>query len=257
MFIISLKISQRVAATFSHLGSEWGNRDTIPQAVFKTGYNITSRACSGTTMSRREVGTELLPHPYQDLAKPGRVWAKGKQKCHAVSYSFECCVFLSTWLPLTTYYCSVQFSSVTQSCLTLSLTLCDPMYCSTPGFPVHHQLPELAQTHVHRVSDATQSSHPLSIPFSCLQSFPASGSFPMSQLFASGGQSTGVSASTSVLPKNIQDWSPSEWTGWICLQSKGLSRVFSNTIVQKHQLFCTQLSLQSNSHIHTWPLEKP
>ena len=160
MFIISLKISQRVAATFSHLGSEWGNRDTIPQAVFKTGYNITSRACSGTTMSRREVGTELLPHPYQDLAKPGRVWAKGKQKCHAVSYSFECCVFLSTWLPLTTYYCSVQFSSVTQSCL----TLCDPMNRSTPGLPVHHQLPESTQTHVHWVGDAIQPSHPLSSP---------------------------------------------------------------------------------------------
>ena len=96
---------------------------------------------------------------------------------------------------------SVQFSSVAQSCQ----TLCDPMDCSMPGLPVHHQFPEFAQTHVHRVSDATQSSHPLSIPFSCLQSFPASGSFPMSQLFASGGQSTGVSASTSVLPKNIQD----------------------------------------------------
>ena len=81
------------------------------------------------------------------------------------------------------------------------------------------------------------------VPSSCLQSFPASGSFPMSQLFASGGQSTGVSASTSVLPMNTQDWSPLGWTGWISLQSKGLSRVFSNTTVQKHQFFCTQLSL--------------
>ena len=82
------------------------------------------------------------------------------------------------------------------------------------------------------------------IPFSsCLQSFPASGSFQMSQLFASGGQSTAVSASTSVLPMNIQDWSPLGWTGWISLQSKGLSRVFSNTTVQKHQFFGTQLSL--------------
>ena len=93
--------------------------------------------------------------------------------------------------------------------------------------------------------------------FSCPQSFPASGSFQMSQLFASGGQSTGVSASASVLPKNIQDWSPLGWTGWISLQSKGLSKVFSNTTVQKHQFFCAQLSLESNSHIHTWPLEKP
>ena len=95
-------------------------------------------------------------------------------------------------------------------------------------------------------------------PFSsCLQSFPASGSFPMSQLFAWGGQSTGVSASASVLPMNTQDWSPLGWTGRISLQSKGLSTVFSNTTVQKHQFFGTQLSSQSNSHICTWPLEKP
>ena len=86
---------------------------------------------------------------------------------------------------------------------------------------------------------------------------PASESFPMSQLFAWGGQSTGVSASASVLPMNTQDWSPLGWTGWISLQSKGLPRVFSNTTVQKHQFFGTQLSSQSNSHIHTWPLEKP
>ena len=96
------------------------------------------------------------------------------------------------------------------------------------------------------------------VPFSsCLQSLPASGSFPMSQLFAWGGQSTGVSASVPVLPMNTQDWSPLGWTGWISLQSKGLSRVFSNTTVQKHQFFCAQLSSLSNSHIHTWPLEKP
>ena len=96
------------------------------------------------------------------------------------------------------------------------------------------------------------------VPFSsCTQSHPASGSFQMSQLFASGGQSIRVSASASVLPMNTQDWSPLGWTGWISLQSKGLSRVFSNTTVQKHQFFGAQLSSQSNSHIHTWPLEKP
>ena len=96
------------------------------------------------------------------------------------------------------------------------------------------------------------------VPFSSWpQSFPASGSFPVSQLFASGGQSIGVSASTSVLPMNTQDWSPLGWTGWISLQSKGLSRVFSNTTVQKHQFFSAYLSSQSNSHIHTWPLERP
>ena len=95
------------------------------------------------------------------------------------------------------------------------------------------------------------------IPFSsCPQYLPASESIPVSQLFAWGGQSIGVSASTSVLPKNIQDWSPLEWTGWISLQSKGLSRVFYNTTVQKHQFFGAQPSSQSNSHIHTWLLEK-
>ena len=92
---------------------------------------------------------------------------------------------------------------------------------------------------------------------SCLQSFPASMSFPVSLFFISGGQSIGVSASASVLPMNTSDWSPLGWTGWIFLQSKGLTRVFSNTIVQKHQFFGSQLSSQSNSHIHTWPLEKP
>ena len=94
------------------------------------------------------------------------------------------------------------------------------------------------------------------VPFSsCPQSFPASGSFPVSQFFVSGGQSIGVSA--SVLPMSTQDWSPLGWTGWISLQAKGLSRVFSNTTIRKHQFFGTQLSLQSNSLIHTWPLEKP
>ena len=96
------------------------------------------------------------------------------------------------------------------------------------------------------------------IPFSSSpQSLPASESFPMSQLFTWGGQSTGVSALASFLPKKSQDWSPLGWTGWISLQSKGLSRVFSNTTVQKHQFFGAQLPSQSNSHIHTWLLEKP
>ena len=114
-------------------------------------------------------------------------------------------------------------------------------------------------------SDSCPSSqwcHPANsssvVPFSsCLQSLPASESFPMSQLFAWGGQSTGVSASASFLPKNTQGWSPLDWTGWISLQFKGLSRVFSSTTVQKHQFFGAQLSSQSNSHIHTWPQEKP
>ena len=96
------------------------------------------------------------------------------------------------------------------------------------------------------------------VPFSsCLQSFPASGSFPMNKFFTSGGQSIGVSASVSVLPMYIQDLFPLGWTDWTFFQSKGLSRVFSNTTVQKHQFFDAQLSLQSNSHIHTWLREKP
>ena len=96
------------------------------------------------------------------------------------------------------------------------------------------------------------------VPFSsCPQSFQSSGSFQMSQLFTSGGQSIGVSASASVFPMNIQDWFPLGWTDWIFLQSKGLSRIFSNTTVQKHQFFSPQLSLWSKSHIHTWLLEKP
>ena len=146
----------------------------------------------------------------------------------------------------------VQFSSVAQSCP----TLCDPMNCSMPGLPVHHQLPEFTQNSC----PLSQWCHPAIsssvVPFSsCPQSLPESGSFPMSQLFTSGGQSIGVSTSASVLPMNTQDWSPLGWTGWISLQSKGLSRVFSNTTVQKHQFFSAQLSSQSSSHIHTWPLK--
>ena len=147
----------------------------------------------------------------------------------------------------------VQFSSGAHSCPTLH----DTMDCSTSGFPVHHQLLEFTQTcPLSRWCHPTISS---SVgPFSsCLQSFPASWSFQMSQFFTSGGQSIGVPASASVLPMNIQDQFPLGWTNWIFLQSKGLSRVFSNMTVQKHQFFGAQLSLQFNSDIHTWLLEKP
>ena len=146
----------------------------------------------------------------------------------------------------------IQFSSVAQLCLTLY----NPMDYSMPGLPVHHQLLEFTQTHVYWVSDAIQPSHPHPF-FSCPQSLPASESFPMSQLFTWGGRSIGVSAFASILPMNTQDWSPLGWTGWISLQSRGLSRVFSNTTVQKHQFFGAQPSSQSNSHIHTWPQERP
>ena len=137
------------------------------------------------------------------------------------------------------HYTPIQFSSVTQS----YLTLCNPMNPSTPDLPVHHKLLEPTQTHVYWVSDGINISFSV-VPFSSHpQSFPASRSFQMSQLFASGGQRIAVSASTSVLPMNTQDWSPLGWTGWISLQSKGLLRVFSNTTVQKHQSFSTHFSL--------------
>ena len=128
-----------------------------------------------------------------------------------------------------------QFSSVAQSCP----TLCDPMNCSTPGLPVHHQLLEFTQTRVQWVGDAIQASHPLPSPSSPALNPSQHQSFLMSQLFTWGGQSIGVSALASFLPMNTQDWSPLEWTGWTSLQSKGLSRVFSNTTVQKHQFYTT------------------
>ena len=137
-------------------------------------------------------------------------------------------------------YAHICISAVMQLCL----TLCQPMDCSTPALPVHHQTLGLAQTHVHWVSDAIQPSHLLSS-----QSPPAfnlsqhQGLFQMCQFFASGGQSIVVSTSTSVLPVNTQDWSPLGWSGWLSLQSKGLSRVSSNSWIQKHQFFSAQLSL--------------
>ena len=136
--------------------------------------------------------------------------------------------------------------------------LCDPMDWSTPGFPVLHCLPEFAQIHVHWIDDAIQPSHPLLLPSPpCPQSFPASGSFPVSWFFVSESQSIGASASASVLPMNIQGWSPLELTVLLSLQSKGLSRVFSRTTVWKHEFFGVQPSLWPNSHICTWLLGKP
>ena len=144
----------------------------------------------------------------------------------------------------------VQFSSVAQLCL----TLWEPMDARLPH-------PSLTPRAWSNSCTSNQWCHPTIsssvIPFSsCLQSFPASGSFPVSHLFTSSSQSIGASASASVLPMNIQDWFPLGWTGLISLQSKGLSKVLSNTTVQKHQFFSAQLSLQSNSHIDTWLLEK-
>ena len=146
-----------------------------------------------------------------------------------------------------------QFSSVPQSCLTLHNTM---DHSTRPPCP--SSIPRVYSNS----SLWSQWCHPTIsssvVPFSsCPQSFPASMSLQMSQLFASGGQSIRVAASTSVLPMNTQDWSPLGWTGWNSLQSKGLSTVFSNTTLQKHQFFGAQLSSQSNSHIQKWLLEKP
>ena len=151
----------------------------------------------------------------------------------------------------------VQFSSVQFSHSVMSDSLWPhelqharpPCPSPTPG--VHPDSRPLSQWCHPAISSSV-------LPFSsCPQSLPASESFPMSQLFTWGGQSTGVSALVSFLPKKSQGWSPSEWTGWISLQSKGLSRVFSNTTIQKHQFLGAQPSSQSNSYIHTWPQEKP
>ena len=142
---------------------------------------------------------------------------------------------------------SLQFSSVAQSCP----TLCNPVNRSTPGLPVHHQLLEFTQTHVHWVGDAIQPSHPLSSP--SLPAFSVSQHQGLFKWVSSSHQVAKVlefSASTSVFPMNIQDWAPLGWTGLISLQSRGLSRVFSNTTVQKHQFFGGQLSSQSNTYIH-------
>ena len=135
---------------------------------------------------------------------------------------------------------SIQLSSITQLCP----TLCYPIDYNTSGLPVHYQFPEFTQTHAHWICNAIQPSHLLLSPSPpVFNIFSTSRSFQISQLFASGGQSIGVSASTSVLPMNIQDWCPLGWPGWISLQSRRLSRVYFNTTVQKHQLFGAQLSL--------------
>ena len=158
------------------------------------------------------------------------------------------------WVVISFFKWLIQFSSVqslshVQLFATPWITACQPPYpSSTPR--VHSDSCPSSQWCHPAISSSV-------VPFSsCSQSLPAAESFPVSQLFAWGGQSIGVLALASVLPMNTQDWSLG-WTCWISLQSKGLSRVFSNTTLQKHQFFCAQLFSQSNFHIHTWPLEKP
>ena len=150
----------------------------------------------------------------------------------------KCLLISRLQTPSAMIFSSVQFISVPQSCLTLL-----PHGLQQPGFPVHHQFPELTQTHVHHVGDAIQPPHPLSSPSPPAFNLSQYQSLQMSQFFTSGGQSIGVSASASVFPVNIQDWFSLGLTGLISLQSKGLTRVFSNTTAQKHQFFSAQLSL--------------
>ena len=167
-----------------------------------------------------------------------------------VFLSSSCQTTLSPFLPRCYLFSQFSHSLVSDSLRPHGLQHAR-LPCPSPALRVYSNSCPLSQWCHPTISSSV-------IPFSsCLWSFPASGSFQMSQLFASGGQSTDISASASVLLMNIQDWFPLGWTGWISLQSKGLSRVFSNATVQKHQFFGAQLSLWSNSHIHTWLLEEP
>ena len=147
-----------------------------------------------------------------------------------------------------------QFSSVAQLCL----TLCDPMNRSTPGLPVHHQLPESTQTHLHWVGDAIQPSHPLSSPFPhAFNLFQHQSLFKLVSCLHQVAKVLEFQLQHQSFQRTPRTGSLLGWTGWISLPSKGLSRVFSNTTVQKHQFFSAQPSSQSNWHIHTWPQIKP
>ena len=150
-----------------------------------------------------------------------------------------------------THFCCC-YCSVTQS----YLTFCDPVDCSMPGFSVLHNLPEFAQTDVYWVGDAIQLSHPMLFPLLLPSVLPSIRVFSNESALRSSGWSAGTSASASILPMNIQSWFPLELTGWISLQSKRFSNIFSNTAVWKYQLFNAQLSLWPNSHICAWVLDK-
>ena len=217
-------------------GPEWGLQkpQEVPADTTRKNFqseNHTFKWILPATWISLEVHSPLVPERNSALLTP---WFWPRE----TSLHFKVCVILS-YHPLNQCNSSsVQFS---HSVMSDSLQPHEPQHarppCPSPTPRVHpNPCPLSWWCHPTIISSV--------IPFSsCPQSFPASGSFQMSQLFASGGQSTGVSASTSVLSVNTQDWSPLGWTGWISLQSKGLSRVFSNTTVQKHQFFCTQLSL--------------
>ena len=216
---------------------------------FVTPWTVAHQAPLPMGFSRRECWNGL-PFP-----SPG-IFPTQELNIHICSYkqsiyiSMDC---MTTHIHL--YYVKIQFTSV-QSLSRVRLF-------ATPWIAAHQASLSITNSQISLKCTSIElvmpSSHLILCRSlsSCPQSLPASESFPMRQLFAWGSQSTGVSALASLLLKKSQGWSPSEWTGWISLQSRGLSRVFSNTAVQKHQFFRAQLSSQTNSHIHTWPQEKP
>ena len=193
------------------------------------------------------------PHSLTTPGSPARLllwlnWISCEEKLTAAAWmdtkwdgQFICFLRLQR---ATNWVTSVQFSSVTQS----FPTIWDPMDCSTPGLPVHHTLPKFPQTPVHWVGDATQQPHSVILFSSCLQSFPAPGSFLMSRFFASGGQNIGISASEWVLPMNIQDWFPLVWTGWISLQSKRLKNLLQHHSSKASIFRCSVFFIVQHSH---------
>ena len=177
-------------------------------------------------------------------------WPPHRSPLQSAKWFVTYCLISVSWKPRGMEIVLVR-CSLTKPCL----TFCDSMDCSTPGFSVLHRLLELTQTHVHGVGDAIQPSHPLSSPSTALN-LSQHQSLSTSRLFTSGGQSTEASASVSIFLMNIHGWSSLGLTSLISLQSKGFSRVFSSTIIWRHQFFGTQSSIWSCSHIHTWLLEK-
>ena len=215
--------------------------------------NFSCSRGSGSSTSCQVVPEEPKQHLEWNLEKTLASGANSQIRAMKEAYSLQGHL-LSSWPRVWATWVSVQFSSVAHSCP----TLCEPVKPQHSRLPCPSPRPRACSNSCPSSRWCIPTISSSFVPFSlCLQLFPASGSFPMSQFFASGGQSIGVLASGLVLPMNIQDWFPLGWTGWISLQSKGLSRVFSNTTFQKHQFFGAELSLWSNSYIHIQLRKKP
>ena len=242
-FIHSL-IQERFLNSHSHMMERvWTNSDLVA-LTFRRQDEKTTASCNASCP------WVTINSVWKNKGSEGLEWRRGNQRKECLTFGVSLLLYQEgdgvSSVQISWFSCSVMSDSLWPH---ESQHTRPPCLSLTPGI----------------YSDSCPSSrwcHPAIstsvVPFSsCPQSLPASGSFPVSQLVAWGGQRIGVSGSASILPMNTQDWSPLGWTGWISLQSKGLSRVFSNTIVQKHQFFDAQLSSQSNSHIHPRPLEKP